>query len=76
LPINGQVTDFVDDEQARDGVELQFFFQPTFAGSPGQRRNHGRGGGEQHTIAGFAKWARPALGMRTAASSANRSIGR
>src|SRR5213594_1282521 len=49
--IDRQVADFVDDHQPRHGVELEPLVEPILADRPAQRRDHARGGREEHAVA-------------------------
>src|SRR5262249_9160737 len=53
LPIDGQIADLVDDEQAGHRVELEFVVEPPLPEGPGQRTDERGGRGEQHAVAVF-----------------------
>ena len=52
-PVDGQVADLVDDEEARDGVDLETILQPPLRGRLGEGRDQAGGGREEHAVAGL-----------------------
>ncbi len=54
--IDRQVADLVDDQQPRHGVDLEPLVEPVLADRPAQRRDHARGGREEHAVAPFDRF--------------------
>src|SRR3954463_14829700 len=49
--VDRQVADLVDDQEARDGEELQLLFEPALCEGGGELGDHRGGGGEEHAVA-------------------------
>ena len=53
LALDRQVSDFVDDEQPRDGEDLELVVESAFVERLGEDCDHVRGGGKEHPVARF-----------------------
>src|SRR5262249_32504134 len=75
LPIDGQVADLVDDEQAGHRVELELVVEPALPEGPRERADERSGRGEQHAVAVFdGPEAEPPGGRLLAPAGRNRPI--
>jgi len=49
--VNRQIANLINDQEAGNRVQLQLVVQSILRERPGERRNHGGCGGEQHAVA-------------------------
>jgi hypothetical protein len=55
-PVDRQIANLIDDQEAGNRVQLQLVVQPILRERPGERRDHGGRRGEQHAIALFDRF--------------------